>query len=455
MLRRHLGWVTVLALTLAQSVTADDAVQLPPEVAGHVDIATIAIAEVDMARLDLRTTFDALLKLVQDAGYAPRELPSTLRTELADGVSSLQRTGARRLFLVFDMTSIADGGFPLVLVPVDEGCDADALAALVYEDDQALAAVGRRKVPGFGEVIVVGSADRMAALRYFTPMPRPDLAAALAAVRGHSVTVVLALQRPAWQMLGSALQYLPAPLETEPRRTWSDGCQWVALGLDPPPRGRATLTIQSKDTTAASHVRQVLARGLEALEEHWKEKPAPTARLAQERKRVVASLRRNLPEVRGDRLQLSLDSDGLDAVLRDALLPAYVQVVRAGQRDNFASWMHILVVAVDLYANKHDGHPPESLDELVDWCEAEDLGRLALSHPRDPNEVAIMYVRPPGRFSDIKNPARTVIVYEKYDQWPEEMGITAGFADGHTEQIMDEDRFRKLLKAAQAESRER
>lgn len=66
-----------------------------------------------------------------------------------------------------------------------------------------------------------------------------------------------------------------------------------------------------------------------------------------------------------------------------------------------------------------------------------------LAGPYDPEgPPAIRYRKPNTTGSDRFT---EVILYEIVDQWPED-GVVACFADGHSELIVDQNRFEKLIK---------
>jgi len=96
-----------------------------------------------------------------------------------------------------------------------------------------------------------------------------------------------------------------------------------------------------------------------------------------------------------------------------------------------------------IYANDNDGQFPS---ELADIATAgiitnEVLNRV-LAAPDDPDGPPVIRYRPPRAGA---NPSSEVMLYEIYGQWPED-GVVAGFADGHCELIVNQNRFEELIK---------
>jgi hypothetical protein len=66
-----------------------------------------------------------------------------------------------------------------------------------------------------------------------------------------------------------------------------------------------------------------------------------------------------------------------------------------------------------------------------------------LASPADPDGPAVIQYLKPNM--DSKDWSRVVILYEIYNQWPDN-GVVAGFADGHSELIADQNLFEELIK---------
>jgi len=97
-----------------------------------------------------------------------------------------------------------------------------------------------------------------------------------------------------------------------------------------------------------------------------------------------------------------------------------------------------------IYANDNDDQFPGKLADLVTLGVITDevLNRV-LAAPDDPDGPPVIQCRKPN--TDARDWSTEVILYEIYDQWPED-GVVAGFADGHCELMRDQNRFEELIR---------
>ena len=95
-----------------------------------------------------------------------------------------------------------------------------------------------------------------------------------------------------------------------------------------------------------------------------------------------------------------------------------------------------------LYQDKHEGQFPDELSDLVtSGIVTDEVLTNLLAPPDDPDGYPVFKYNKPEKGSDW---AVAVILYESYNQWPEE-GIVICFADGHSEIIKDQSRFKELI----------
>ena len=97
-----------------------------------------------------------------------------------------------------------------------------------------------------------------------------------------------------------------------------------------------------------------------------------------------------------------------------------------------------------MYKSDHDDQFPDELTDIVTWGVTKNvLLSKILAAPDEPDgPPAIRYRKPDA---DAKALLTEVILYEIYEEWPED-GVVAGFADGHCELIVDWKRFEELIK---------
>jgi outer membrane lipoprotein-sorting protein len=98
------------------------------------------------------------------------------------------------------------------------------------------------------------------------------------------------------------------------------------------------------------------------------------------------------------------------------------------------------------YANDNDGEFPTDLGDLVKpgviALSRDVLNRVAASTDNPDGPSVFRYRKPK---TDAKDRSHEVMLYEIYDQWPDD-GIVVCFADGHCEIISDQNRFQALIK---------
>ena len=97
-----------------------------------------------------------------------------------------------------------------------------------------------------------------------------------------------------------------------------------------------------------------------------------------------------------------------------------------------------------VYANDNENQFPGELADLVAFgVVTEDALNKALASPDDPDGLPVFQYRKPNTAG--KDWSNEVIMYEMYDQWPQD-GVIACFGDGHSELIVDQNRFEEIIK---------
>ena len=97
-----------------------------------------------------------------------------------------------------------------------------------------------------------------------------------------------------------------------------------------------------------------------------------------------------------------------------------------------------------IYADDNEGQFPEELADIVtSGTVTESALNKALAAPDDPDGPPVIQYRKPDTAG--KDRSAEVILYEIYDQWPEE-GVVACFGDGHCELIVNQNLFEELIK---------
>lgn len=105
--------------------------------------------------------------------------------------------------------------------------------------------------------------------------------------------------------------------------------------------------------------------------------------------------------------------------------------------------MHLGLWCV-VYANdNHDQFPDELTDLVTAGIITDEVLNKVLAAPDDPEGPPSIRYRKPS--TKAKDWSTEVILYGLYDQWPDD-GVVAGFADGHCELIVNQNRFEESIR---------
>jgi hypothetical protein len=257
-------------------------------VAPFVGEETLAVARLDLARLDAR----ALVGRV--AGELADEEDVRAGTAAVGAwADRLKGAGVKDLFVLVEPADLP--GLPVAVVPLGAEGDAQAVAA-------ALTAGGPVRWPAAETVrgaVVAGTPAALARARAAVPSDRPELAAALAAGGRAAASVVLVPSATLRRAVEESVADLPSALGGGPVTDLTRGMRWASLALTDGPAPALRLVAQARDADAAAALRRVARGSLEALAARSRD----DRRLAP----LAPALDRLTPEVRGDRLTLEAD----------------------------------------------------------------------------------------------------------------------------------------------------
>ncbi len=101
-----------------------------------------------------------------------------------------------------------------------------------------------------------------------------------------------------------------------------------------------------------------------------------------------------------------------------------------------------LGLACHHFRSKHDGQFPKELSDLKTVGIKEEVIKVVLAAPGQPDGSAVIRYRRPPAGADFST---CVMLHEAFDKWPKD-GLVACFADGHREIIVDQKHFEQLLR---------
>jgi hypothetical protein len=193
-----------------------------------------------------------------------------------------------------------------------------------------------------------------------TPPKPTELADAFGAAGDGAAQVVLLLPADARRIYEEVLPTLPEELGGDSMKTYSRGLLWAALGLNTSPALGLHLTLASPNQDSARALHDALARLLGAL-----------SRQPEIRKLMPAAdkiVPRITPQLRGDRLVLTLDEKELMQIAQPFLAELPVAISRNTSTNNLRQ----ILLAFHYYLDTHGLFPTAaSLDKqgkpLLSW----------------------------------------------------------------------------------------
>jgi hypothetical protein len=195
--------------------------------------------------------------------------------------------------------------------------------------------------------ILLGPPDRLESLKEIKSAPRPDLAKALAASKGATIQVAAALHDDMRRVLAETLDKLPKELGGGSGEDLAGGLQWLAIGIDAPPKLSVTLTLQAKDAKSAQQVRTTLSAAMNLL--------AGNEEVAAHFPPIKTVLPLLLPEAKGDKLVLTLTEENgktkkiMDELIKPAIVSARGAAAHAQSANNLKQIMLAMHVYHDVY----------------------------------------------------------------------------------------------------------
>jgi hypothetical protein len=331
-------------------------------VAPYLDDQAFAIAHVDLASLDVDAAVERFAKL---AGVNVQQLADPRRA-VREAVAAFRKAGANELYAVLSVADLPNPG-PFVLVP-RAGTNDDELKA-------ALLVVGNETVEPLDGVMFAGSKKALDRLRGLKPAARPDLGAALEAVAGSPVQIVLVPSDEQRRIVAELMPALPKEVGGGPGTLLSKGVRWAALGVDTKPKLAIKLVIKSDDAAAVAGLAQAANHGLDTVS-----RDQAARRMFPKLDDMVAAVR---PKVEGDRLTIAVDESNPGFAAEAATMVAKARS-SAGRQQSMNN-LKQMALAFHNYADVNKGTLPAAIvskdgKPLLSW-------RVAILPYLDQNEL--------------------------------------------------------------------
>lgn len=330
-----------LSLSAAAAAADQPAEGRARAIAPYLDDQVIAVARVDVTRLDAKAAAEKLERLHP----ADADTRAAFRKALADWVEAFTRAGGKELYAVVSLADLPHQP-PFVIVPLEQNADARALAELLKHDperqEKPLAFAVSEKVDG---VVFAGSKVARERLRALKAANRPELAQAFAAAGDTAVQVLLVPSADVRRVVEETISNLPGELGRDAGKMLSQGVRWAAAGLDGPPRMSLRVVIQSDNADAAKKLHDWIAANLKAAAQN----PGIRQRLPGV-ERVAANF---TPELAGDRQTLTAG----DATLEALVTPLVNRVGQAAGRAQVTNSLKQVALAMHNYHDVHKHFP--------------------------------------------------------------------------------------------------
>ncbi len=334
-----------IALTPLWAFAQDDGLGA---VAPFVNADTVAIVRVDLKKADIPAAVKSLTQSL------PKELLPGAELKEAETKGEAVRkalvdNGVSEAFAVvgnFDLRMPHESFF--IVLPVAQGKDPQAVIAAI---EKIAGSPPPDPLPIVHNAILMGPPSRLESLKEIKSAPRPDLAKALAASKGSTIQVAAALHDDMRRVLAEMLNTLPKELGGGSGEDLAGGLQWLAIGIDAPPKLSVTLTLQAKDAKSAQQVHTTLsaAAKLVANNEEINANFPPAKTL----------LPLFLPEAKGDKLVLALTEENGKAkkIMDELIKPAVVSARGAAARAQSSNNLKQIMIAMHTYHDNYRHFP--------------------------------------------------------------------------------------------------
>ncbi len=330
--------ISSILLTLSLALpAADKADARARTIAPFVDEQTVAVAHVDLSRLDA----DALLDWVAEVGRVDKKELEDARREGRAWLADFRKAGGKDLYFLVNLTDLA-ADLTTTIVPLAEGADAQAVRRVL----ERMEAFKQLHFETRGQVLLGGSEAVRKRLKSAKPVARPELAKAFAAAGDTAIQLIVLPPPDTRRVVEELLPTLPPQLGGGSTRPLTHGLQWAALGVDVPPKYSIRLSLQSPDAESAEKLKDALVPIL---------KSAAQQRAARDFYPDMGRLAEKLtPRVDKDRLILAASDKELKEFLPIVVRRVYLDATR-GKVENR---LHQLALAMHNYADIHNRRLP-------------------------------------------------------------------------------------------------
>ena len=309
-------------------------------IAPFIDAQTIAVVRVDLTRLEVDPLIDKLVQIVPDAAAEQQQMRDSLK-QMKD---MFAKAGVQQFYVAGSLIDVAPNSIPAFVVIPSVGAEGQALAEKLPRPAQDW-----QSQPMHG-ALILGQSRVLERLKKLQPAARPQLEEAFRAAGDAAIQLLVLPSASDRRVVEELMPALPQEIGGGPSTILTHGVQWLALGIDAPPKMSLKLVVQSQDAAAAGLLQAKLREVVQVLSKLAADAGAP-AQLTEAVKLVD-------PQVEQDRLVLQLTeadrtAQALLAAVEPAMERARAQVRRAQSVNNLKQ----LGLATHIYYDQYKRLP--------------------------------------------------------------------------------------------------
>jgi hypothetical protein len=310
-----------LLLPMARAGEKPDAETSAKTIAPFLDDQTIAVAHVDLSRLDV----DAFLARLAEVAKVDRQQIEKGSAPVINWITTFKKAGGKDLFMVFSLTDLPQSS-PFLVVPLGATSDEKALQELLTRKKEvhSYTPFEAETAATIHGALLSGGKSTVERLRQLKPSPRPDAIKAFAAAGETTAQVVVLPSEALRRSIAENLPNLPKELGGGPITVLTRGVQWAALGADATPKMALKGVVQCQDADAAKSLEEL-------VNTVWRLAMVQAAKDPGFRKEFpdFANLVKLMtPKAVGDQLTLAVD----EKVMVSVVMPAVMRIRSAAER---------------------------------------------------------------------------------------------------------------------------